>query len=347
MEKIPHEDTIRKVLNRYGLSTDFSEYKAYIDREKNGWVKLIVSVLPENGPRVVVKILREDADERTLEQEREKTEKQCAFAEAMRSRGIRTPKHFTADGKFCTDEEYHGIQCCTTVEEWCGEEVREINAERAFRIGELMARMHTLSSEASCKIGCGTLFSAVGWNDVDAFDRFCEITRDEQLDQQTVGKIRALRDEKLRMIREMWETLPKAAVQGDISINNLVDGADGLTVFDYNNAGDEVLISDLVMEGLLTAYEMELPEDADPRIRETFFPAFLNGYLSVRSLSAAEVQAAWLVYTLYHALWFTRILHREDSLEALVKRKDYDTANRLLEQMLTDMTQPDDGRFRK
>lgn len=54
MEKIPHEDTIRKVLNRYGLSADFSEYKAYIDREKNGWVKLIVSVLPENGPRVVV-----------------------------------------------------------------------------------------------------------------------------------------------------------------------------------------------------------------------------------------------------------------------------------------------------
>lgn len=120
-----------------------------------------------------------------------------------------------------------------------------------------------------------------------------------------------------------------------------------MTVFDYNNAGDEVLISDLVMEGLLTAYEMELPQDADPRIRETFFPAFLNGYLSVRSLSAAETQAAWLVYTLYHALWFTRIMHREDSLEALLKRKDYDTANRLLVQMLTDMTQPDDGRFRK
>ena len=321
MEKIPHEDSIKRVLNRYGLSADFSEYKAYIDREKNGWVKLIVSVLPENGPRVVVKILREDADERTLEQEREKTEKQCAFAEAMRSRGIRTPKHFTADGKFCTNEEYHGIPCCTTVEEWCGEEVCEINAERAFRIWELMARMHTLSLEASCKIVCGTLFSAAGWNDVD--------------------------DEKLRAIREMWETLPKAAVQGDISINNLVDGTDGLTVFDYNNAGDEVLISDLVMEGLLTAYEMELPQSADPRIRETFFPAFLNGYFSVRSPSAAEAQVAWLVYTLYRALWFTRIVYREDSLEALVKRKDYDAANRLLAQMLADMPQPDDGRFRK
>lgn len=54
MKKIPHEEIIKKVLNRYGLSAAFSEYKAYIDREEDGWVKLIVSVLPENGPRVVV-----------------------------------------------------------------------------------------------------------------------------------------------------------------------------------------------------------------------------------------------------------------------------------------------------
>ena len=40
-------------------------------------------------------------------------------------------------------------------------------------------------------------------------------------------------------------------------------------------------------------------------------------------------------------------MHREDSLEVLVKKKDCDTANRLLVQMLTDMTQLDDGRFRK
>lgn len=51
MKKIPHEEIIKKVLNRYGLSAAFSEYKAYIDREEDGWVKLIVSVLPENGPR--------------------------------------------------------------------------------------------------------------------------------------------------------------------------------------------------------------------------------------------------------------------------------------------------------
>ena len=118
-------------------------------------------------------------------------------------------------------------------------------------------------------------------------------------------------------------------------------------MFDYNNAGDVVLVSDLVLEGLLTAYEMDLPEGTDQNIREQFFPALLNGYLSHRELSDEEVEVAWIVYTLYRSLWFSRIKYNEDSLEKLVKNEDYLSANQLLNQMLEDMTESDDGRFRK
>ncbi len=108
-----------------------------------------------------------------------------------------------------------------------------------------------------------------------------------------------------------------------------------------------MLVSDLVLEGLLTAYEMDLPAGIAESYREKLFPALLDGYLSIRKLSETEAQAAWLVYTLYHALWFTRVVYNENSLEKLVARKDYAGANRLLSQMLTDMTENDDGRFRK
>ena len=63
---------------------------------------------------------------------------------------------------------------------------------------------------------------------------------------------------------------------------------EALLKMDYNNTGDEVLISDLVMEGLLTAYEMELPEGAEPGCREQLFPALLKGYLFHRKLSREE-----------------------------------------------------------
>lgn len=232
------------------------------------------------------------------------------------------------------------------MEDWCGDEITEISAPLAFRIGKLMARMHVLSLEGNCRIGCGTLFSAAYWNDVDAFQAFCKIGANENLDQNIVSQRKKLHDEKLEALRAVWDRLPRAAVQGDISINNLVDGADGFAVFDYNNAGDEVRTSDLVMEGLLTAYEMDLPPGAEEGCREQFFPAFLKGYLSMRKLSEEEANAAWIAYTLYHALWFTRVVYGDHSLEKLVRKRNFAAANRMLTQMLADMTEPDDGRFR-
>lgn len=63
-------------------------------------------------------------------------------------------------------------------------------------------------------------------------------------------------------------------MHGDISIDNPVWDVAGLAVFDYNNVGDEVLVSNLVMEGLLTAYEMELPEGVAEAAQEELFPRF-------------------------------------------------------------------------
>ena len=346
MEKSVEIEVIEKVLTLYGFDGAITEQKSYINKmEENVWVKLIFRVTLKNGKMLVIKILRED-EEDDLVTEMRKVENQSCFSELMRSHGIKTPVRYQANGKYCNEFIYHDLPCMVTVEDWGGEEITEINTDIAYQIGELMARMHVLSLEHKCEIGHRTLFSAAYWNDVDCFQEFCDITKNEKLDQHVVAQIKALRDQKLERIRAVWETLPKAAVQGDISINNLVHTEDSLIVFDYNNAGDEVLISDLVMEGLLTAYEMELPNGTPASYREQIFPALLKGYLFVRPLSEAERKTAWEVYTLYHGLWFTRIVYNDDSMDTLVKEGDYEAANSLLKQMLTDMQEADDGRFR-
>lgn len=345
-KKFPESD-IKAVLKLYGFDMIFSEQKEYLNYyEEYGWnVKVVLSVLLGSGKRVVIKIVNIKGD--NLLEEREKTEKQSAFSEFMRQSGIITPRCYMSNGQYCNEYVYNNLPCNVTVEDWCGEEITEINTEISYKIGELMARMHILSLNNNYEIGCETLFSAAHQNDVDAYEDFCKICENECLDQAVIEQIKKHRNEKLKAIRSVWDKLPKAAVQGDISINNLVYGKDVLTVFDYNNAGDVVLVSDLVLEGLLTAYEMDLPKGIDQSVREQFFPALLKGYLSVRQLSEEEADIAWSVYTLYHSLWFSRIKYNEDSLEKLVKKEDYLSANRLLVQMLADMTESDDGRFRK
>ena len=343
MDNVIETEIIEAILKLYGFEEHVVDQKSYIHAiEENGWMKLIFRVTLGSGRTLVVKLLHEDDD---LEIEYQKYEKQSIFSEFMRSRGIRTPARYMTDGRFCVRYVYHDLPCIVTVEDWCGEEITEITVDIAYRIGELMVRMHMLSLENGCEIGHRTLFSAAYWNDVDAYSDFCEITADEKLDRSIIAQIKALREEKLERIRAVWDSLPRAAVQGDISINNLVNSEEGLVVFDYNNAGDEVLISDLVMEGLLTAYEMELPEGMPESYREQLFPELLKGYLSVRPLIEAESAAAWEVYTLYHALWFTRVIYNDESLQKLVENGRCDAANYLLKQMLADMTEADDGRF--
>lgn len=337
-------EVIESILQMYGFPESVSGQRSFIHYiGGEGYVKLIFRVALEDGRMLVIKILHEEGDPA---HNRKIIEKQSRFSEFMRSQGIKTPSRYQAEGRYCNEFVYRSIPCHVTVEDWCGEEIKEINTDIAYRIGNLMARMHTVSLANQCGIGCGTLFSAAYWNDVDEYPKFCEICEEKRLDQEIAAKIKALREEKLARIRTVWDALPKAAVQGDISINNLVDDVGGLTVFDYNNAGDEVLVSDLVMEGLLTAYEMDLPDGVPSSYREIIFPALLKGYLSVRPLNDLECDAAWEIYTLYRGLWFTRVVYRDDSLEKLVKRGDYDTANKLLHQILSDMTERDDGRFR-
>ena len=208
MEKTVEIEVIEKVLMLYGFDATITEQKSYIYAiEDNGWLKLIFRVTLASGKMLVIKILHEDDD---LAAEMKKVENQSIFSELMRSHGIKTPARYQANGKYCNEFTYHELPCMVTVEDWCGEEITEITTDIAYQIGELMARMHQISLDNKSEIGHRTLFSAAYWNDVDCFPEFCEITKDEKLDQAVVAQIKALRDEKLERIRAVWETLPKA-----------------------------------------------------------------------------------------------------------------------------------------
>lgn len=345
METAFEHETIGSILQHFGFTEKVLSHRSYIHYiGDDGHLKLVCGVTLESGKKLVVKLLREEDDVKLGWQV---AENRFAFSEFLRQNGIRTPAHYQSNGRNCIEYSYNGHICHAAVEDWCGEEIRYITADLSYRIGEMMARMHIISLASGFQIGAPTLFGAAVHNDVDCFDQFCAISENLRLDRTLVSQIKELREEKMERIRSSWDTLRRAAVQGDISVNNLVDGPDGLIVFDYNNAGDEVPVSDLILEGLLTAYEMDLPDGVPQSERERFFPAFLDGYLSVRSLTEEERAVAWDIYTLYHGLWFTRIVYNENSLQKLVERGEYDSANALLAKMLSDLTATDDGRFNR
>lgn len=154
------ERVIHSILELYGLDAPFSEQKEYINyngKHGDNLVKVILSVLLENGKRVVLKILHEQDD---LLKERTKIEKQSAFSEFMRQNGIKTPMRHMASGRYCNEYIYNNLPCNVTVEEWCGEEIMEINTDISYKIGELMARMHILSLDCLYALSFSVVFKS-------------------------------------------------------------------------------------------------------------------------------------------------------------------------------------------
>lgn len=333
---------IRDTLIRYGFDEKPAGTEYYIDyiderTDDADYAKHILKATFDSRPPLVMKF--------THELPHDVIERQSRFAEHLRARGIPTPRRYLCGEAYCAAACAGGLALDVTVEDWCGEELKRLDFHTARLIGALMARIHRISLEDGCRIGAATLFSAAEKNDVNRYDRFEKLCEDEHLDSSLARRICALYWEKMARLSEKWPTLPVCAVQGDVSINNLHLGSNGLVIFDFNNAGDVVPVSDAILEGLLTAYEMDLAAGLDDTDRPGLFLAFIQGYRTVRAFTPEELGAAWDIYTLYNGLWFTRITYAENSLEELLRRGEYGQANHLLSSIHADLTEADSSLF--
>lgn len=324
---------IRNTLVRYGFPERPAGTEYYIDERTEDaiYAKYVLKVSFDNRPPLVMKFTREHPHD--------VIERQSRFAEHLRVRGIPTPRRYLCGGACCAVACAGGLTLDVTVEDWCGEELKSLDFHSARLIGALMARIHRISLEDGCRIGAATLFSAAEKNDVNRYDRFEKLCENEHLDSFLTARICSLYREKMARLAEKWPVLPVCAVQGDVSINNLHLNRDGLVIFDFNNAGDVVPVSDVILEGLLTAYEMDLAAGLDDTDRPGLFRAFIQGYRTVRAFTPEELGVAWDIYTIYNSLWFTRIIYAENSLEALLRRGEYGQADRLLSRIYSDLSE--------
>ncbi len=342
------QQTLSDIIKLYGFTEEITDRKEYCNyfsvSDKEVFIKFVFGITLADGTHLILKLFHED---KNTNDEKRKIENQSTFSELLRSKGIKTPKRYKIGDTYSTEWTINGQICIATIEDWCGDEITQINTDIAHQIGVLMATIHIIAINSNFRIGSKTLFCAAYKNDVDDYTDFCKICENEHLNQNVVVQIKTIHDSKLERIRKLWKNLPVAATQGDFSINNLSMSDEGIIVFDYNHAGDEVLVSDLILEGLLVAYEMDLPTGTPESFINELFMSLLKGYFSVRRLTEVEQEVAWDIYTLYQSLWFSKIKYNDNSLEKLVAAENFDLANSLLEKMLSDISSQDDGRFNK
>ena len=321
------KEYVQKILADYHILNQVEDIIYFIEYYTDGDsqdTKVIAKVILYNHAPLVIKFINENRHCS------KKIEEQSAFSEILRTAGILTPKRYKSNGNYCIERSIQNIALSITVEDYIGEEITAITLDDARKIGELFGRMHCISEANDCHIHYSGLFDLMGWNEASGYDRFIELGEAGKLDSTLFHAIKKKYLEHLNSLKAIWGQLPRYATQGDISINNLTFINDQLGVFDYNNGCDEVLVSDMIIEGLFTAYEMDIIGDMD---RKELFYQFVSGYRTQRILSDLEIEAMYHIYSISDALWATKIMAYENSLTKLVERDETEKVSVLLEEM--------------
>ncbi|WP_339249944.1 hypothetical protein NSQ43_10420 [Sporosarcina sp. FSL W8-0480] len=322
-------ETINEVLAMYkinGQVTNIHYFIHYYD-ETNAEVKIICKVKFADRNPLVVKFVREKEHPTHI------IESQSVFSDYLRKHGILTPKRYVSKGRYCQNYKLNHLKVAVTVEDYLGEEIKAIDLTLAYKLGQLLGKIHRISEEGNCLIGSPTIFNLVGYNEVSGYDAFCKLGDSGAIDTVMYRKINELYTKKLETVKLAWNRLPRFATQGDISINNLSYIEGDIGIYDYNIAGDETLVGDMVLEGLLTACEMDLADGLTDNDRKELFIYFYKGYITERPLSDDEKGVLSDIYSLSSALWFTKIKHNDSSLENLVECEAFDKVERLLEEI--------------
>ncbi|GGA37738.1 phosphotransferase [Paenibacillus physcomitrellae] len=301
-------------------------------------IRIIVAVQIDTGQTYVIKIIKE------AEHPAELMNRQSEFSETLRANGIPVPKrHPLPDHRYCKVLALNGIECAVTIEDQEGQrELPCINPRYVRELAVLMANMHKISARHNCRLNHGTIW--------DLFDPRSDISRGgnqflglpdkdgfNKIDVLLYERIKQLYITKRNELKRVWPQLPSFAVQGDFSTNNVMLNKDGSirAVIDFNIAGDEKLVNDLVTEGIFICFIMDLEPGLPEECRHDLLRLFVRTYREQRPLANEEESVLNLLYQLVFPFLWTNIELLEELLQA-----DPQTANRHLHNMLRELEEP-------
>ena len=327
-----HKKPIGGLLRRFGIVGRPLEIQPLLEAVSKPEARYVLRVRVENGRVYILKLTCAARFPHDL------IERQSEFSEHLRRNGIQTPRRYAADGAYCVKSRERGFGFSVTLEDYAGEALKLLDMPTAQALGALLARCHEISLRGNCLIGTPTIFDITGRHEMNSYNEFRALGNTPGIDRSLHSAVLEAYDARLRQALSGLAGCPRCAVQGDLAINNLSLQNGKLCMFDYNCAGDDYLAADMVSQGLYISTKMEYSQSmeyAQPHDPGAMFNEFIQGYTGQRQLSKTELCAADDYYAVSAAMWASEITEGENCLPLLLRRGEYEAANRRLSDILS------------
>lgn len=297
----------KECLHKFGLYDSIKEWRLLADGPDHpvpyDVIRKIVYVELENGDKYVMKFVREPVFTTQI------IENQSAFSDLLMKYGIETPKRITVQGHYCVSFEKENLVMDVYIEEWVGEKISHLTMELYKNTGTIIGRIHNVSLRTEFKIGFSLLYNEITERDT-SFSRLWRNGNERIIPKCQYEKMLEVYNRRLVIIKQIWSKLPRAAVQGDIySCNNIAKKNGKLVVYDFNLAGDEVLIGDILQCWFRTVFDEKIEDDLAMLSKEKMWSEFILAYQSERNMTDIERKYFPDVYAILGVVYYSKLLN--------------------------------------
>lgn len=303
---IDKEDTAA-CLRKFGIFDPISKWKLLADGPDHpvpyDVIRKIIYAELKSGEKYVVKFVREPVFSTEI------IENQSAFSDLLMEHGILTPKRLKKSGSYCVSYEKNGLLMDVYAEEWVGEKIPHLTPDLYKKVGGVIGKIHRIALDTDYRIGFSLLYNEITERDT-SLDRLWRNGDHSLIPQEEYERILSIYNRRLAVVKEVWKQLPRGAVQGDIySCNNIALREDRLVVYDFNLAGDEVLIGDFLQCWFRTVFDEKIEEDLKELSRSELWEVLITAYQKERRLQEIEKRYFADVYAILGSVYYTKLLN--------------------------------------
>ncbi|WP_042471845.1 phosphotransferase enzyme family protein [Bacillus ndiopicus] len=243
------------------------------------------------------------------QQNGENMQKICDFANQLSVILPVTTYLKTAEGSYIVTD--HNI-AYTLEHALSGIAINHLKDIHIEEIGKALGEMHRFSLEHTFTLNQATSWSMFGGNQSDAIGDYDENElsfRDFATafaQEPQMQEIASLYMQHRQQLAAVWQELPMAATQGDFCYYNMLFNEQQQIsgIFDFNLAGDEVLVNEYVAVGVYLCWSVDYQGEQSPTQR---FQRFMQAYEEQRALNSLEKTAIPALFAIIRAFRYDRV----------------------------------------
>lgn len=235
-------------------------------------------------------------------------EKQSEFAMLLYQNGVITAKKRRSRGHYCLEYFWKDTRVRIILEEFLGEDFSNLTKNTFSDFGRILGQIHRISEESGMKIGTSYVSEALCHNKA----RFKSILGKAKPcfpDLEELKTLADIHDGLAENLGKDWNELPKGAVHGDLGLyNNFIDTKEGLGIIDFNLAGDEAYIGDVLSSFFASIHKYSWHEKLQYVDKEKAYMDFLASYCTQRVFKECEKKYFSKISALFDGIFFFKAI---------------------------------------